>query len=282
MLVPSDYFHPPLTTEVIHVWQVSLRQPITLINTCWQVLNDEEQNRANRLVHVEHRDNFIVAHATLRYLIARYIACQPHEVVLQQTHHGKLKLAPESIPLRFNLSHAHDLAMYAFTLNREVGIDVEYMRADTDIIDIAQRFFTAEESTALLALPPTAQLQAFFNCWTRKEAFIKAIGHGLSYGLDQFTVDLTEANNITKLHLTINNNYDNVRSESSTSLSNATLLPTDDWSLFNLIAAPQYRAALVVAGKIETKQIAQYTIHTLDLGCSISCNISTVKSKRHT
>ena len=92
--------------------------------------------------------------------------------------------------LRFNLAHSHELALYAFTRGREIGVDIEYLRALPDADQIADRFFSARENATLQALPASQRRQAFFNCWTRKEAYIKAIGKGLSQPLDQFEVSL--------------------------------------------------------------------------------------------
>ena len=92
--------------------------------------------------------------------------------------------------LRFNLAHSHELALYAFTLGREIGVDIEYLRALPDADQIAKRFFSARENAALQALSTNQRQQAFYNCWTRKEAYVKAIGKGLAQPLDQFDVSL--------------------------------------------------------------------------------------------
>jgi 4'-phosphopantetheinyl transferase len=103
---------------------------------------------------------------------------------------GKPALSGTGCPVSFNVSNSGEIAVYAFTRDCEIGVDVEYRRRVVDIEQIAQRFFAANEVDALLALPEDSRHDAFFNCWTRKEAYIKAVGDGLSVPLDSFEVTL--------------------------------------------------------------------------------------------
>lgn len=246
---------PPLTVEAIHIWQVQLSKPQILIDGFWQLLDTHEQSRAQRFVNPKHSANFVVARAVLRCLLAAYVNCEPSTIVFQQNNYGKLALGtsphtPTPPTLHFNLSHAGDVAMYAFSKKREVGIDVEQIRQEIEITEIATRFFSLQENAALSTVPQALRLQTFFNCWTRKEAFIKAIGKGLSYSLHKFSVDLNPItstvtdvfNEITKLFLCVND---------------PELYP-NTWSLFNLPIKQPYCAALVVENEIATTQISQY------------------------
>jgi 4'-phosphopantetheinyl transferase len=157
------------------------------------LLSDAERQRASRFMFERDRRRFTVARARLRQLLAARLGVEPESVELAYGTHGKPALARRSTDsdLRFNVSHSADVAVYAFAGGREVGIDVEVVRAIADADDIAARSFSPRENEAYLALDPQDRPLGFFNCWTRKEAFIKALGDGLSHPLDRFDVSLT-------------------------------------------------------------------------------------------
>jgi 4'-phosphopantetheinyl transferase len=117
---------------------------------------------------------------------------RPESIALVYGGHGKPALAPRyaDVDLRFNVAHSDDVAVYAFATGREIGIDVEAVRVIRDADDIAARFFSRRENEAYLALDPRDKPLGFFNCWTRKEAFVKALGDGLYHSLDRFDVSL--------------------------------------------------------------------------------------------
>ena len=179
--------------DEVHVWRVFLNNAPTWVQTLSQVLSVDERQRAERIRLQRARQDFIVTRALLRILIGRYLRENPHEIRFNYGTNGKPKLAEDNDQaLRFNLSHSQGLALYAVTLGRNVGIDVECVRSD-DSIDagmIAERFFSSQEIAALKSLPVAARLKAFFTCWTRKEAYLKARGDGLSMALDSFSVSL--------------------------------------------------------------------------------------------
>jgi 4'-phosphopantetheinyl transferase len=156
------------------------------------LLSDAERQRASRFVFARDRRRFTVARARLRRLLSARLGMRPESVDLVYGTHGKPALAPRcaTSDLRFNLSHADDVAVYAFSPGREIGIDIESVCVIRDAEDIAARFFSHRESEAYLTLDPRDRPLGFFNCWTRKEAFIKALGGGLSHPLDRFDVSL--------------------------------------------------------------------------------------------
>lgn len=220
---------PKLQPEEVHIWQVALQQDIKLVQQLMTVLNSEEKQRAAKFLVSDAKNNFIIARAALRCLIANYLKCQPEAIILQQNPHGKLYL--ENNSLKFNLSHSRDLALFAFTLNRPVGVDIEFMRDKLFEEDIAQRFFAPAEVAALLALPQEKRKQAFFNCWSRKEAFIKAVGVGIFYPLDQFEVAVDcDATGEKSLHI------------------HAATEQAKNWKLYALDIAKDYAAAVVTQG----------------------------------
>lgn len=155
-------------------------------------LSGAERLRASRFVFERDRRRFIVGRAQLRHLLASRLGVRPDAVEFVYGPQGKPGLGGRfaDVDLRFNLSHSEDVAVYAFTRGLEIGIDVEYVRELRDADDIAARFFSRRENEVYRALDPDGRPSGFFNCWTRKEAFIKALGEGLSHPLDRFDVSL--------------------------------------------------------------------------------------------
>jgi 4'-phosphopantetheinyl transferase len=122
--------------------------------------------------------------------LGNYLDCQPNELSLLYSPYGKPSIENNE-GLRFNLAHSQDVAVFGFSIEREIGIDVEQIRQISDMEVLAARFFCLEETAKLMRLLPSERCSAFFRCWTRKEAYIKAIGKGLGIDLDQFEVSLS-------------------------------------------------------------------------------------------
>jgi 4'-phosphopantetheinyl transferase len=183
--------HIPCGSADVHVWCATLDPPRSRVQTLFSLLSPDERQRAARYYFQKDRDRFIVGRATLRLILGRYLACPSDRLRFTYNEYGKpaLHRARGCDALRFNVSHSHGLAMFAITRGREVGLDVELIRRDLPL-EIAERFFSRREVSMLQALPTSQQTRAFFNCWTRKEAYIKARGEGLSRALHQFTVSL--------------------------------------------------------------------------------------------
>ena len=180
---------PSLETGTVHVWRISLDQPDDRLDRFRQTLDPDELNRASRFHFEKHRRHFIVARGFLRSVVASYLETLPETVRFSYGAYGKPELASEHVQ-RFNLSHSHEVALLAVALDAELGVDVEQIRADFASEEIARRFFSRAEVEVFNALPQEEQVAAFFRCWTRKEAYIKAIGKGLSQALDAFDVTL--------------------------------------------------------------------------------------------
>jgi 4'-phosphopantetheinyl transferase len=181
-----------LHAHEVHVLRTGLDADPAALGRWRETLSAEELARAERFHAPIDRDRYTAGRGILRALLARYLGTPAGDLRFCQNAHGKPALTPGSGPadLRFNLSHSHGLALFAFTLGREVGVDVEYVRPSLAEKRLAERFFSPLEVDALRALPPSAQPEAFFHCWTRKEAYIKARGAGLSIKLASFTVSL--------------------------------------------------------------------------------------------
>jgi 4'-phosphopantetheinyl transferase len=174
----------------VRVWAVDLQTTESSLARCLAWLDAGEKERAGRFHFDEHRQAFILGRGVLRALLGRFLEAPAAEIQFVYGPKGKPALANSSSPLRFNVSNTGRLAVYAFTEDCELGIDVERIHPIPQMEDIAARFFSAAEAAELSELPESDRPQAFFNCWTRKEAYIKAVGDGLSVPLDSFRVTL--------------------------------------------------------------------------------------------
>ena len=174
----------------VHVWRAELDR-LELVERCYPTLADEEKERARRFHFKKDRDHFVIGRGALRAILAGYLKERPEGLSFGYGPYGKPYLVPEDrSDLRFNLSHSRGLALVAVTRGRELGIDVEGIRPEVMEEQLAERFFSPGEVAALQALPASQKADGFFNCWTRKEAYVKARGEGLSLPLDQFDVSL--------------------------------------------------------------------------------------------
>lgn len=188
--IPPD--HVLLVENEVHVWRASLEAPLSTVYGLQSILSEEEVRRAMQFRFEKDRRHWIVAHGILRRLLGQYLYIDPHEVRFMTNAYGKpfTVYPPHGSRLQFNLSHSADLALFAVAYDRHVGVDIEYMRADVDCEALAQYHFSANECAALSTLPAAARQEAFFHCWSRKEAYIKARGEGLSIPLGEFDVSL--------------------------------------------------------------------------------------------
>lgn len=186
---PSDPLR--LGPREVHIWRTSLEPPPESVGRFRELLATDELTKADRFHFEKDRRHYSVARGVLRELLSRYLAVPATDLRFSYSEYGKPGLIfPEVPQLKFNLAHSGEVALYAFTLLGDVGIDVEFIRPEFTADDIARRYFSTSEVNSLNQLPDDARHQAFFNCWTRKEAVIKAKGMGLSLGLDQFDVTL--------------------------------------------------------------------------------------------
>jgi 4'-phosphopantetheinyl transferase len=179
-----------LAPNEVHVWRAALDPPPVACAALVQWLDAAERVRAERFSMEDGRRRFIVAHGVLRLLLGAYCGCDPHALRFAEGRWGKPHLREPATDLCFNLSHSGELALCAVTRNAEIGVDVEHRRATLASDAIAARHFAPEELSVLRKLPRHLRTAAFFRCWTRKEAFIKARGEGLARPLDSFAVSL--------------------------------------------------------------------------------------------
>jgi len=174
------------------VWLANQDQHAERIKAFFQILSPDEQQRAQRFHFERDRVRFIAARGILRRCLGAFLETTADRVRFRYTEYGKPSLSVEfsSARINFNISHSGSSVLLAFSIGRELGVDIEEIRPDFATAEIAKRYFSALEVKTLRSLPASVQAEAFFNCWTRKEAYIKAIGEGLSCPLDKFDVTL--------------------------------------------------------------------------------------------
>lgn len=237
----SKWIEPPAVLSLgigeVHVWRIGLEQPEDLLERFRRTLEPNELERASRFHFERLQRHFVVARGFLREVLARYLEAKPDELRFAYNDYGKPSLAGEH-SLVFNMSHSHEIALVGVTRGAALGIDVEHVRANFASSDIARRFFSRFEVETFDSLRKEEQVSAFFRCWTRKEAYIKAIGKGLSQALDRFDVTLAPGDPAALL-----------RAEGEEALR---------WSLSDIEVGPGYFAALAVEGSISRVCYWQY------------------------
>jgi 4'-phosphopantetheinyl transferase len=221
-----------LADDEVHVWRTILDLPSAQVQHLWSLLTADERSRADNFHFARDRRHFIAARGVLRTILGRYLGVAPNDLRFCYNRHGKPFLTSEfsNQALSFNLSHASGLALYAVVRGREIGIDVERIHTNFDYEDIAERFFSPSEIAVLRTISADSKPKAFFDCWTRKEAYIKAQGDGLSLPLHSF--DVSFAPDGPARFLAIRNNKQKA----------------SNWTLHELTPGNGYVGALAVEG----------------------------------
>jgi 4'-phosphopantetheinyl transferase len=216
----------PVTVDV---WRLSSDPSPTRLDELTTTLSSDERERAARFHFARDRTRFIASRGFLRSVLGRYLAIEPAMVAFDYDAHRKPLLRGSSpADLRFNLAHSGDVTLVAVAHGIDVGVDVEVRRDLADRQQIAARFFSLSEAEAIASLPEELRDEAFFACWTRKEAYLKAVGLGLSGPLDSFdvSVDPRAPAEILRIH--------------------ASARAAREWSIHDLSQPPEYRAAVAV------------------------------------
>jgi len=220
----------PQIAQPVEVWTIWLGASAPVSRAFRELLSSDEILRADRFAFERLRSSFEISHGALRVLLAQYMKCRPCELKFTSGPKGKPALCGNS-QLQFNMAHSGGLAVYAFLLGSEIGVDIEEVRDLCDFEHIAERYFCREEALQLLSIVGEKQREeAFYRCWTRKESYLKAIGDGLSVPLDQFQVTLLPDSPARFIHI------GGQTSEASS------------WTLQHLDPAPGYAGALAYRG----------------------------------
>ena|ERR1022692_688483 len=221
-----------LPKDEVHVWQVDLKAWEKETDSLLELLNAEERERAARFKFPAPRNQFVISRALLRRALGRYRHIEAREVRFRTTANAKPELS-EGGDLHFNLSHTEGVTVFALARHRQVGIDVERIRQDTNALELAERFFSCPEVQWLRSQPAAQHIPLFFTCWTAKEAYIKAQGEGLSLSLSSFGVLPFVGTASSKLQLEV---YDDP-------------VESNRWSMWRLELGLDLRAALAVEGE---------------------------------
>jgi len=218
---------PPLAAGEVQLWAVRLNPDPAQVERLSRLLSSSERERAGRYRFARDQRRYVVRHGFLRWLLGRHLASAPEAVRFATGPHGKPRLA-ENQGMHFNLSHSDEMALIGLSRDSELGIDIENARHVDDEEAIVHRLFTHRESAAYFRAPVSDRPVVFFNCWTRKEAFVKARGAGLSLSLKLFDVSVLpgEAARI----VTINGDPESARA----------------WTLLHLAPAPGFIGALAI------------------------------------
>jgi 4'-phosphopantetheinyl transferase len=182
---------PTLNNHQVHLWRANLTLSNPEIEKLTTLLSTDEIVRASKFRFAQHKSRFIAARGILRQLLGKYLQVSPSNVTLTYSDRGKPQL-PHNSPLQFNLSHSQEYGLFGFTLNYLIGVDLEYQRVMPDALNIAQRFFSVREFKMLEEMPQEQQARLFFQLWTAKEAYLKAIGTGLSGSLASIEICVDE------------------------------------------------------------------------------------------
>ncbi len=232
----EEYPEFELGQNAIHVWCVSLDVSTKAQIYYWKILSTDEKERANRFKFDKDRIKYIACRGALRQLLGHYLGKTGKSVKISYVKNGKPN---HDSNLEFNVSHSRDWAVIGFTMDTILGIDIEYRKRLIEFEDIALRFFSTAESNVVTNSPKKLISQYFYNCWTRKEAFIKALGDGLSFPLDQFEVSC-RPNDRPQL-LTTKWDEDEV----------------ENWSLWGFEKADDYVGAVTIRGP--EKELSYYS-----------------------
>ena len=225
---------PELKAGDVYVWRTWLDVPSAQVDALGRILTTDELARAGRFVFERDQRRFVAARAALRSILGWCTGTDPRRVEFSYTASGKPELADDlaGLQLRFNLSHSHDLALVALTRERAIGVDVEYLSRDLDHERLAERFLSAQEWRSIASLDSPLRRRAFFDCWTRKEAFLKASGKGLARSLADFDVSCAPGEEARLL---------GVRNDPE---------GASRWSLRAIEPAPGYTGAVAVEGEL--------------------------------
>ncbi len=215
----------------IHLWYCNFDENLKNLPYYTTLLSEDEVARSLRFKFKKDRQSYVISRGVLRVLLGKYTHEKPEQLEFAYGKQGKPGL---NSPIKFNISHSGNMAVFGFTINDEIGVDIEYIKPDVEVMHLAENFFSETEIAMLKSLPEAIQKRAFYRCWTRKEAFIKAEGSGLSFPLDQFSVSVDDDTVAKLLETKWNTNQKN------------------NWALHSCVPKADYIAAVAVENSLST------------------------------
>lgn len=218
-----------ITRDDVHIWRFSLDRPSQLLDRLIPLLSEDERQRSQRLCFAQDSRRYILCRGLLRCILGRYLNTAPQTLVFSYSSTGKPEVQ-NSAGLQFNLTHSENLALIGIARDRATGVDLEYVQPVAAMQRVIKRICSPQEQAIFATLSKDAQLAAFYTCWTRKEAYLKATGEGFGRPLDQVEVSFIPGSpaQLLRVH----------------GISDA----GERWSLHSLHPAPGYIAAIAVAG----------------------------------
>lgn len=223
---------PLLKTNNVHIWSFTFETYDDIVQYHFHLLSEDEKERANRFRFYKDKQCYVVTRGVLRLLSAQYLNNNPKDIIFNYEAFGK-PLYKEETNLKFNVSHSGNRALIGFVKNHPLGVDIEKIKNDFDIFEVAENYFSKSEIESLHNIPKEEQYKGFFRCWTRKEAFIKAKGSGLSFPLDTFSVSIDSDTDAILLRTEWDKNEKN------------------NWKLESFIPAEGYMAALITDSSVK-------------------------------
>lgn len=205
--------YPPKNLKInateIHIWKTHLEQSAIDFKESFDILNEEEKIKAQRFRFEKHQQRFTIARSSLRRILSLYLWISHQKIDFQYNAYGKPQLLDNinKINLQFNVSHSENIAIYGITCHNLIGVDIEYMRPMAEAENLAKRFFSQKEFEQISKLPSAEQDREFFQLWTGKEAYLKAIGKGISGGLEKVEISPHEPRKFIRLPESNPNNY---------------------------------------------------------------------------
>lgn len=219
-----------LENNQIHIWRIDINNPTVDVDHLFSdILSDDEKRRADRLRSEKDKRRFVVSRGLLRENLGSYLGAEPSDINFDYNKYGKPNIKPKynSGNIKFNVSHSANLAIYAISKNREIGVDLEYIREVRTADKIIKRFFTKQETDFYHSQPEGKRNLAFFTLWTRKEAYSKARGMGIGLPLREFDLNLVP----------------------NSGKNNSEIKPRSQWSLIDIEINEDYLAALATQGE---------------------------------
>lgn len=226
--------NPNAANNEVHVWRIRLDLSVKKIQQLARTLSPDEQLKADGFHFNRHRRQYIASHGSLRMILSKYLGPAPSQLQFTYSSRGKPSLVSNGIaePLCFNLSNSNELALCAVTLNRAIGIDIEYIRPKIDNKSLSKHFFSTQENKLINSFPHEERQDIFLNLWTLKEAYLKATGEGIK-GLENIEISISH------------------REQPVIHSINGMIQTKRRWSIIQLFPERGYTAGLAVEGSID-------------------------------